>query len=288
MKVDPAYISCRVKKELGEQIQPLLNNAMKRLNSEEHRFSNVIESIVESAAAEVGNLKDIAIHDARKEVEKCFDSAEDGVLTSWDTAIDAEIAKVVAQNNQSEWGLEFSNQVFIAQIPPGSLFSSPGLVAITSRTTPTSASEAACAMDELSSLDHCKVYIKAQGIVGTVVKTKLESLTGMIIDDDKNHGVTITEIMKGSLFASTKSKVGMRILSVNSSPLPFTAEDAAQTIRDAVGVVKVVAAYPTMKKANAETEENYTVWEKILKNEQWNWKTLFSTSGGSGSLSVNT
>jgi hypothetical protein len=50
----------------------------------------------------------------------------------------------------------------------------------------------------------------------------------------------------------------------------------------------VVAAYPTMKKANAETEENYTVWEKILKNEQWNWKTLFSTSGGSGSLSVNT
>ncbi len=64
----------------------------------------------------------------------------------------------------------------------------------------------------------------------------------MIIDDDKNHWVTITESMKGSLFASTKSKEGMRILSVNSSPLWFTAEDAAQMIRDTVGVVKVVAA----------------------------------------------
>jgi chaperonin cofactor prefoldin len=68
MRVDPSYISCRVKKELDEQIQPL-NDAMKRLNSQEHRLSKAVESIVDYGAAEVGNLMDIAIHDVRKEVE---------------------------------------------------------------------------------------------------------------------------------------------------------------------------------------------------------------------------
>jgi chaperonin cofactor prefoldin len=57
MRVDPSYISCRVKKELDEQIQPL-NDAMKRLNSQEHRLSKVVESIVDYGAAEVGNLMD--------------------------------------------------------------------------------------------------------------------------------------------------------------------------------------------------------------------------------------
>lgn len=292
MKLDPDYISHRVGKELEEKIHPIMDDAIKRLNSEEHRVSANIEDIVESATANIDNLKDSVIHDARKEVERHFDLREDLVEESWDNAINSELPRLETENEKAEWGLEFKDEgkeVYIAQIPPQSLFASSDLdvgmrvVSITSRSIPDSAVQAASALDELSNLDHCKVSVKAKGVVGTVTKMKLDSLTGMIIDDEAN-GVRIKQIMKGSLFAETKLKVGMRILSINSSMPPFTAVDAAKMIRNSVGVIKVVAAYHEKNKVHTEIADSQTLWEKVIGKDNLSWQSLFSITAESGGL----
>ncbi|CAJ1945219.1 unnamed protein product [Cylindrotheca closterium] len=159
---------------------------------------------------------------------------------------------VVKPTADADMGLIFEQRgrdVIISKIVGGTPFSyspiQPGmrLESITYTNEVATAKDAAFTLDRLTMIDGVEMALDAEAFVATTHKTFQWTSTGLKLMDS-DDGVIIHEIPHGSHFDKTDLKVGMKILSVNGRPCPFTAYQVVDQIKKATGKIKIVAQFP--------------------------------------------
>ncbi|KAL3927935.1 MAG: hypothetical protein SGBAC_012872 [Bacillariaceae sp.] len=165
---------------------------------------------------------------------------------------DEMLETVIKPSPDADMGLVFEQRgkdVIISKIVGGTPFAyspiQPGMRLESIRYTNevATAKDAAFTLDRLTMIDGVEMALDAEAFVATTSKTFQWSSTGLKLMDSED-GVIIHEIPYGSHFDKTDLKVGMKILSVNGRPCPFTAYQVVEQIKKAVGRIKVVAQFP--------------------------------------------
>lgn len=192
---------------------------------------------------EVEEKKEMTVRKVGQYTEKTLTLDGDGV----------DMAEtVVKPTADSDLGLIFEQRgkdVIISKITPGTPFSystlQPGmrLLSINYTNEVATAKDAAFTLDRLTMIDGVEMALDAEAFVATVHKTFQWSSTGLKLANS-DEGVVIYDIPHGTHFDKTDLKVGMKILSVNGRPCPFTAYQVVDQIKKATGKIKLVAQFP--------------------------------------------
>eukprot|EP00980_Cylindrotheca_fusiformis_P005121 scaffold1087_cov136-Cylindrotheca_fusiformis.AAC.7 len=165
---------------------------------------------------------------------------------------DKKSETAIKRKGDMDMGLSFTQRgkdVIISRVRKGTPFSACALEAgmkllsIEFGTTPKTAEEAALTLDGLTAVDGVELALDAEAFVGDITKGIFTFSTGITLTDTED-GVVISDIRKGSLFAATDLKVGMKVLAVNGRPCPFSAYQVVDEIKSAKSDVKVVAQFP--------------------------------------------